>query len=83
MSKTKQEVSYGKTLREELATTIVEQARTDPKILDELASDIADVLEDGDDKNDQGIASQILDMKIQDKEFMQRLIRKVLEEYKD
>ena len=70
------------TLREELVTTVVEQARTDPEILGEIASDIADVLGDG-DENDQSIASQILGMKIEDGEFRQRVIQKVLEEYKD
>jgi len=70
------------TLREELATTVVEQARTDPEILGDLASDIADVLGDG-DENDQSIASQVLGMKIEDGEFRQRIMRKVLEEYND
>ena len=70
------------TLREELVTTIVEEARTNPEILDDLASDIADVLGDG-DENDQSIASKILGMKIEDGEFRQRIMRKVLEEYKD
>ena len=83
MSKTTRKVPYGKTLREELATTIVEQARTDPEILDELASNIADAIEDGDDENQRSVASQILGMKIKDGEFRQRVIRKVLEEYRD
>ena len=84
MSKTTREVPNRTTLREELAATIVEQARTDSKILDDIASNIADVIDDdNDENNDQSLTSQILGMKIKDKEFRQRLIRKVLEEYGD
>ncbi len=82
MSKTT-EVPNGKTLREELVSTIVTQARTDPELFDELASNIADVLEDGDDENQQSVASQILGMKIEDEDFKQRVMQKVLEEYRD
>ena len=82
MSKTT-EVPNGKTLREELVSTIVTQARTDPELFDELASNIADVLEDGDDENQQSVASQILGMKIEDEDFKQRVMQKVLKEYRD
>ena len=61
MSKTTQEVPNA--FREELATTIITQARTDSELFDELASNIADVLGDGDEENEQSIASQILGMK--------------------
>ena len=84
MNKTKRKVPNRKTLREELAATIIGQARTDSKILDDIASNIADVIDDdNDENNDQSLTSQILGMKIQDKEFRQRLIQKVLEEYGD
>ena len=82
MSKTTERPN-GKTLREELVSTIVTQARTDSELFDELASNIADVLEDGDDENQQSVASQILGMKIEDEDFKQRVMQKVLEEYRD
>ena len=82
MSKTTERPN-GKTLREELVSTIVTQARTDPELFDELASNIADVLEDGDDENQQSVASQILGMKIEDEDFKPRVMQKVLKEYRD
>ena len=83
MSKTTLELPNWKNRRDELVTTVIEQTRTDPKILDEIADDIANFIQDGDEKNDQSIASQILGMTIQDKKFRQRVLQKVLEQHED
>lgn len=83
MSKVREKNVHSKTLREELVTTIVQQARVDREVLDELADDISDLLQDGDANRGNSIASQVLDMRIDDEEFKQHVIKKVLEEYKD